>query len=116
VPPRVRAGDVAHVTLALKSIAPIDRVYSVYVHLRGSGESIMTQGDRVICDESLNPADWRPGEIVLQDFELAIPPDLIAGQYPVVIGVYDAGERLPVGGTALPHTADGVTLGGIDVK
>jgi hypothetical protein len=114
---QVKTGEVARVTLALKALAPIDRVYSVYVHLRGSGESIVAQGDRVICDESLNPADWRPGEIVLQDFELAVPPDLSAGLYPVVIGVYDpAGARLPVSETSLPHSADGVTLGQIEVR
>jgi hypothetical protein len=70
----------------------------------------------VLCDESLNPADWRPGEIVLQDFELDVPPDLISGLYPVVIGVYDAGARLPVGETRLPHSADGVTLGQVEVR
>ena len=117
ITPRVKPGETARVTLALKALAPIDRVYSVYVHLRGSGESIVTQGDRVICDESLNPADWRPGDIVLQDFELAVPPDLIAGLYPVVIGVYDeTGARLPVGETNLTHSADGVMLGEVEVR
>ena len=117
VTPQVKAGETARVTLALKSIAPLDRVYSVYVHLREPDGSIVTQGDRVICDESLNPADWRPGDIVMQDFELAVPPDLIAGQYPVVVGVYDvAGTRLPVGETRLPHSADGVTLGEVEVR
>ena len=117
VTPQVKAGKTARLTLALKSLAPIDRVYSVYVHLRGPDGAIVTQGDRVICDESLNPADWRPGDIVLQDFELTLPPNLVAGQYPVVIGVYDAaGGRLPVSETSLTHSADGVTLGEVKVS
>jgi hypothetical protein len=35
----------------------------------------------------------------------------------VVIGLYDeAGARLPVRGTSLTHSADGVTLGEVEVK
>ncbi len=117
VTPQVKAGETARVTLALKSIAPLDRVYSVYVHLRDASGAIATQGDRVICDESLNPADWRPGDIVLQDFALTLPPDAAAGQYPVVVGLYDStGARLPVGETSLPHTDDGVTLDKVEVR
>jgi hypothetical protein len=114
---RAQAGKAMRVTLALKALAPIDQVYSVYVHLRGSDGAVVTQGDRVLCDESLNPADWRPGEIVLQDFELAASPDLSAGSYPVVIGIYAAtGARLPVSETSLSHSADGVTLGEVKVS
>ncbi len=116
ITPQANAGGTARVTLALKSIASLDRVYSVYVHLRDADGTIVTQGDRVICDESLNPADWRPGDIVLQDFALTLPPDAAAGQYPVVVGLYDStGARLPVGETSLPHTIDGVTLGQVEV-
>lgn len=109
-----QAGETVRISLALKAIAPVDRVYSVYVHLR-AGESILAQGDRVICDESLNPADWRPGDIVWQDFEVTLPPGLAAGQYPVIIGLYDAGGRLAVSDATLSHSADGVTLGPVEV-
>jgi hypothetical protein len=116
VTPQVKAGETARVTLALKAVASIERVYSVYVHLR-VGESIIAQGDRVICDESLNPADWRSGDIVMQDFELSLPPDLTTGRYAVVVGVYEAvGGRLPVDEASLPHGADGVTLGEVEVR
>jgi hypothetical protein len=117
VTPQANAGEVARVTLALKALAPIDHVYSVYVHLRGADGPIVTQGDRVICDESLNPADWRAGDIMLQDFELATPSDLAAGSYPVVMGVYDeTGARLLVGETNLTHSTDGGTLGQVEVR
>ena len=114
-PPLAKAGEVARVTLALKSIASLDRLYSVYVHLRAADDAIVAQGDRGMCDGSLNPADWRPGDVLLQDFELTLPLD--AGRYSVVMGLYDAaGARLPVSDTSLTHSADGVTLGEVEVK
>lgn len=114
-PPQAKAGEVARVTLALKSIQPLDRLYAVYVHLRAADGAIVAQGDRGMCDGSLNQADWRPGEVLLQDFELTLPPD--AGRYSVVIGLYDeAGARLPVSETSLTHSADGVTLGEVEVR
>jgi hypothetical protein len=114
MPPPAPAGEVARVRLALKSIQPLDRLYAVYVHLRAAEGAIVGQGDRGMCDGSLNEADWRPGDVLLQDFELTLPPE--AGRYSVVIGLYDeAGARLPVSGTSLTHTADGVTLGEVEV-
>jgi hypothetical protein len=48
---------------------------------------------------------------------LTLPPDAAAGQYPVVIGLYDStGARLPVSETNLLHTSDGVTLGEVEVR
>lgn len=115
VPSHGERGASVRVKLALKSIAPLDRLYAVYVHLRAADGTTVAQGDRGMCDGSLNQADWRPGEVVLQDFELTLPPD--AGRYSVVIGLYDeAGARLPVSETGLTHSVDGVTLGVVEVS
>jgi hypothetical protein len=43
---------------------------------------------------------WLPGQQAAVPLPLSLPPDLPAGEYEVILGLYDAdsGERLPVSG------------------
>ena len=118
LPRTVKAGKTLRVTVALKATAPMDRLYKVFIHLRGSDGSVLAQDDRFPCNFTLNEADWRPGDIVLQDFEMKVPAGLTPGKYPVVLGLYqpDTGARLPVSEPALGKDADSVDLGRIEVK
>lgn len=47
---------------------------------------------------------WLPGQQVAVPLPLSLPPDLPAGEYDVILGLYDAdsGERLPVSGDIDP--------------
>jgi hypothetical protein len=118
LPRTVKAGKTLRVTVALKATAPMDRLYKVFIHLRGSDGSVLAQDDRFPCNFTLNEADWRPGDIVLQDFEMKVPAGLTPDKYPVVLGLYqpDTGARLPVSEPALGKDADSVDLGRIEVK
>jgi hypothetical protein len=117
-PTHAGVGGELRVTLAIKDLAPLDQLYKIFVHLRNAGGTIVTQDDHAPCAMSLNEADWRPGNIVLEDYALPVPVDLPPGRYNLVAGIYRApdGPRLPVRASDLPHDADGVTLGMIDVK
>jgi hypothetical protein len=118
VPDNVKPGQTLGLTLAFRDVQPLDRLYKFFIHVTGADGSILAQDDRYPCDYTLNQADWRSGNILLQNFEVAIPTDIAAGSYAIKLGVYDpnSGNRLIVGQNALDHDPDQVTLGTVAVK
>ncbi|HET7088167.1 MAG TPA: hypothetical protein VFL17_05910 [Anaerolineae bacterium] len=118
LPESIRPGETLRVAVALEATSPLEQRYKVFVHLRGEGDSVLAQADRLPCNFSLNEADWRPGDIVLEEYTLPISPETAPGTYRVILGVYrpDTHARLPVLSSDPPHTGDGVVLGEIDVK
>ena len=95
-------GDVITLTLALKATTPTDVPLGAFVHVYGDpspyeGGRIWAQSDAGLCD-SYPPTDWRTNETVLQSFTLTMPPDLAAGPYQLVFGLYTYPDivRLPI--------------------
>ncbi len=117
-PQRVMAGGTLSVNIALQNLAPLDQTYKVFVHLRGPADAVFAQSDRVPCNFTLNEADWRPGNIVLETYDLPIPVETPPDTYRVMLGMYplDSGARLPVTESELDHTPDSILLGRIEVQ
>ena len=75
-----QAGDVLTVTLGLKAQHPLDRDYSVFVHLYGDptpyeGGAMLAQGDSQAC--ATYPSHlWQTSETIVQDFTLRLPTGL----------------------------------------
>lgn len=109
----IRAGRTLSVTLAFQGLAPLDKPYKVFVHLIGGEDTIMAQDDRLPCNFSLNEDDLRPGNIVLETYNLSIPAETPPGEYRLELGMYepDSNQRLPVVASELDHTANSVVLG-----
>ena len=118
LPARAAPGSRLPVTLALKGIAPLEQPYKIFVHLRDEHGAVIVQADRLPCDFSLNEADWRPGDIVLETYAVEVPAETPPGTYRLVMGVYqlDSGARLPVLESDLPYEPDGVELGTVDIQ
>jgi hypothetical protein len=79
---------------------------------------VLAQDDRLPCNFTLNEADWRPGDVVLETYTLTIPADASPGVYRIVLGMYqpESGTRLPVLESDVEHDADAVVLGWVEVK
>jgi hypothetical protein len=118
LPPEAQPGEAVTVKIALQDMASLDRLLKVFVHLQNDAGTIVAQDDHTPCGHSLNEADWRPGDVVVEPYRLALPADVPAGTYPIMLGLYDAesGSRLPVSDATLPHDDDSVQLGVIQVK
>jgi len=102
LPASVAPGDALRVRLGIRALQPLQREYSVFVHLYGDptpyeGGRLWTQGDSWIC-ASYPTTAWSEGETIVQDFALPIPADIPPGRYTVALGVYEApsGPRLPI--------------------
>jgi hypothetical protein len=71
--------------------------YKVFVHLFDAA-GIAAQYDGQPVGELRPAPTWRPGELILDQLALALPPALPPGRYQLRIGLYDAASlaRLPV--------------------
>jgi 4-amino-4-deoxy-L-arabinose transferase-like glycosyltransferase len=118
LPAEAKPGDTLQLRLAFENRQVFDQPYKIFVHVRGPDNAVLAQADRVLCDTSLNAADWRAGDILLDEYELALPADLPPGEYPVVVGFYQeaTGTRLPVMAADLEHAEDSVTIGTLSVR
>jgi uncharacterized membrane protein len=113
-----QAGGDLEVTLYWRALAPMDRDYTVFVHLVGSDDQLVAQHDgQPWWEVSLPTSTWQPGELLRDRHTLSLPADLAAGTYSLRIGVYfwENLERLPVMENNVPVN-NYVDLGKLDVE
>ncbi|MFL7791771.1 MAG: glycosyltransferase family 39 protein [Anaerolineae bacterium] len=117
VSPQVAAGEVLSLNLYWQVEAPFDRDYSVFTHVEVEGEGIRGQSDGIPVCGSLPTTKWQPGEVVVDGRTLLIDPATPPGEYPLLVGLYDAmtGERLRVSGSDANARGDTVYLGTVRV-
>ena len=96
----------AELTLIWQALQAPTADYTVFVHLLyPDGACCVWQQDSAPMSGSYATSRWLPGEVVIDDYEIILPPDLVPGDYPIEVGLYlaETGRRLVV------ETADGVT-------
>ena len=89
----IRPGRTLHVHLEWESLRPIEENYKVFVQLLDLGLQVRAQGDDKAPLRGSAPTllwfpRWRRGIRLADTYELAVPPDLPPGQYPLVVGMY----------------------------
>ncbi|MFN2114267.1 MAG: glycosyltransferase family 39 protein [Anaerolineae bacterium] len=95
-------GDEAALTLYWQGLQPMQKDYSVFVHLTDPDDAtaVRAQSDGApgICGKPQPATTWEPGRIVLDRRVLRLPDDLPDGDYVLRGGLYDYEtlERLPV--------------------
>ncbi len=102
------------VTLRWSTDVWIQSDYTVFVHLVGAegGGSAIAQGDSPPLHGRWPTSLWIPGVALDDVHTIALPDDLAAGTYHLLVGLYDpeTGERL-----RLPDGRDGVRLDGVGI-
>jgi hypothetical protein len=78
--------------------APLERRYKIFAQLLDEANSVVAQSDSFPVAGQRPTTGWLPGEIIADAHTLALPPDLPAGAYRLIAGLYDplTGERLPL--------------------
>ena len=71
-----------------------------YVHLRNAAGERVAGFDRAPAGERFATHFWQPGDQVLSELPIELPPELAPGPYELWVGLYEAGSggavRLPV--------------------
>jgi 4-amino-4-deoxy-L-arabinose transferase-like glycosyltransferase len=96
--PVLASGDKLHLSLYWQSNGPTAIPYTVFTHLVGSDGQLYGQWDNQPVRGTYPTTDWLPGESVVDQYEIPVSPDAPAGDYHLLVGLYDAatGTRLPV--------------------
>jgi 4-amino-4-deoxy-L-arabinose transferase-like glycosyltransferase len=93
-----RPGDVLALTLLWQpEVAPTED-YTVFVQLLDPDGQVVAQGDGPPRDGHYPTSWWAPGEIIVDTHPISLPPGLPAGDFRVLVGLYQLadGTRLLV--------------------
>ncbi len=117
-PSPVPSGDRLHVTLYWQCLAPLGEDYNVFVRLLDEGGHRWASVDRHPLAGLWPAADWQPGLMVRDEYELSVPPGTPPGDYRLTAAMYPlaSGQPLPVAdGSAPLGPGGGPILGPVSV-
>ncbi len=104
-PSRLRPGDTAHLTLSMR--APVTLTHYLM--------PFALVGDRVYrwTTDSRAILPWRPGEVIVERYDVTIPFGTPPGQYPARLGVADSAQGRDL---MFPSGSTAVTIGTLTVE
>ena len=111
----VDSGQPLQINLYWRALALLDRDYTLFVHVVDQAGAIVAQRDLPLRYSDYPTSHWRPGELVIDLADSALPP-LPPGEYRLDIGLYDPTTtlrlpiQLPGGGTEASATLTTLTI------
>ena len=101
----VAPGETLGVVLHWGACGPVMEDLHTFVHLTASDGTMVAQGDAPPMAGQYPTRFWQPGEVLLDPYEVRVPPGTPPGDYALQVGLYllATGDRVPVdgGGDAL---------------
>jgi hypothetical protein len=97
----VQPGETLTLTLYWQALGPVDRDYTVFVHLLGQYDRVLAQRDAPPGLGARPTSQWATGQVVADPYLLALPEAAYAPDEAVwEVGLYDAktGQRLSIAG------------------
>jgi hypothetical protein len=93
-------GGSLRLVLYWQAFAELDQDYTIYVHVIADSGQIAAQWDTGPRGNTFPTTDWPMGEVIDDIHEVPLPPDMPAGEYQIVLGMYEwqSGARLPIYG------------------
>jgi len=94
---RLRPGDALRITLYWQALGPMERSYTVFVHLYDSAGNLLAQKDSIPRQGSYPTFWWLPGEVVADSYALTVPKTAQSDKALLTVGMYlpESGARLP---------------------
>lgn len=111
-------GATIPLTIYWQALTPMDRDFTVFVHLLDQERRIWGQSDGQPEQGFYPTSFWDVGEIVLDRHDIMVDVSVPSGQYGLVAGIYllSTGERLPVIAEDDQVLGDEVFLTAVDVE
>ena len=100
LPAGLQGGEPALIRLYWRPLRESSAYAKVFVHLIDERGQLVAQHDAQPVNDAYPVPVWQPGTTIVDEHTLALPADLPAGAYTVVVGLYDPDslERWPVMG------------------
>jgi len=114
----VRPGDTLRLTLYWQARRETTEWYKVFTHLLDDEDRIWAQKDSVPVGGTRPTTGWVKGEVIVDEYELAVDADAPGGDYILEVGMYEEGTGLRLrvlngGGQAV---GDRILLGKVRVE
>jgi 4-amino-4-deoxy-L-arabinose transferase-like glycosyltransferase len=89
------------IRLFWESLSQATKDYTVFIHIQNDAGDVVAQMDRLVANNIYPTSLWSPGEIISDEMIIWLPDELPAGNYKIIMGLYDFNTnlRLPVGGS-----------------
>jgi hypothetical protein len=90
-------GRQVELTLGWQALEEMGNDYTVFVHvLYPDGQCCAWQSDAMPREGQYPTSRWLAGEVVLESYTIDLGPDVVAGSYPLEVGLYlaESGRRL----------------------
>jgi hypothetical protein len=106
-PSELHAGEVLPFSLFWQASGPGEGDFVVFVQLLSEQGELRAQVDRTPVGGFRPTSTWQPGEVIRDNYGLALPSDLPPGRYELIAGLYSPNsmQRLAV------TTSEGVSMG-----
>jgi len=114
----VRPGESLDVTLYWQALAPMERNYSVFVHLLDENELVLASQDTFPGQGTYPTRLWRAGEAIADVYTIVVPTAAFtpsSAQLEVGLYEFDSGKRLAVYGPQGEPLGDNVRFHRIEV-
>ena len=97
-PDKLHPGEEVRLVLYWEAIERPKEHYTVFTHLLDSEELLWGQTDHSPLSGEYPTGDWKPGEIVRDQYDIEVSPEAHPGPYQIELGMYlmETLERLPI--------------------
>jgi hypothetical protein len=85
-------GDIVQVTLFWETARPLEQRYKLFLHLLDEQGTLLAQRDSEPGGGLVLTTTWEPGETVLDNHGLLVPPGTAPGAYRLMVGLYDIAD------------------------
>ncbi len=101
---RLYSGDTVRLQLYWRAEVPPPEDYAVFVHLLDEGGRLVAQQDNPPGRGSRPTSGWQADEVVVDPYDIVIPPEALTGRYTLAVGLYrwPALTRLPARDAGAP--------------
>jgi hypothetical protein len=89
---------VAYLSLYWRPLKPLEQDYSLFVHVRDSQNNTLVNADHQPYNNLVPTSRWPVGLTLKETIRLDLPPELPAGEYRIIVGIYSPAtlERMPL--------------------
>jgi hypothetical protein len=119
-PDAYHPGDIVYLQLWWRATGDPGKDWTVFTHLLGpakpDGSTVWAGQDAQPGQGSVPTTAWASGDLILDEYQLQLPPDAPPGEYEVEIGLYDPCENGARSITTGPAGQDHLTLGKIKAE